>query len=429
MFFDLKSYLVGKHGGAYTPSADLPSWLMGKAKSGGIQEITGTLPLTVRSLASQVLENYRIYGESVQDGTPTPDNPVELTGLGVRTVNLFGKDSAIIMNNTALYSDGTITHESGSYCAYIPCKGNTKYTISKTPSMRLRVGSTEGIPVINMRINNYYNSTSTKLATITTSGNDKYLFIYYYSYVNGDRVPEEDIRATIMVVEGSTAPSSYIPYGYKLPITVTANGTTTDYPVYIGDSQLMAEEYVDYEEQKVYKWTKNIFPSAAAETQVVDGVTATCDGNGRYSFSGTATSTTFIYFTIPKFTYPDVSTTDFVVSFFNNPAVNAACSIGSTVPAGLSTANRVFTNSTAFSGQETSVVSVSINAGSSYNFELSPMVVLGTDVPSQFVPHIIAPTDPPVPFPDITLPKGEVTIDIDGELKPQATIKGEIKRI
>lgn len=41
---DLKSYLLGKHGGAYTPSADLPSYLMGKAKSGGIQEITGTLP-------------------------------------------------------------------------------------------------------------------------------------------------------------------------------------------------------------------------------------------------------------------------------------------------------------------------------------------------------------------------------------------------
>ena len=33
MFFDLKSYLIGKHGGAYTPPADLPSWLMGKKKS------------------------------------------------------------------------------------------------------------------------------------------------------------------------------------------------------------------------------------------------------------------------------------------------------------------------------------------------------------------------------------------------------------
>lgn len=33
MFFDLKSYLLGKHGGAYTPSADLPSYLMGRKKS------------------------------------------------------------------------------------------------------------------------------------------------------------------------------------------------------------------------------------------------------------------------------------------------------------------------------------------------------------------------------------------------------------
>lgn len=33
MFFDLKSYLIGKHGGAYTPSADLPSYMLGKAAS------------------------------------------------------------------------------------------------------------------------------------------------------------------------------------------------------------------------------------------------------------------------------------------------------------------------------------------------------------------------------------------------------------
>jgi hypothetical protein len=41
----------------------------------------------------------------------------------------------------------------------------------------------------------------------------------------------------------------------------------------------------------------------------------------------------------------------------------------------------------------------------------------------------LIPTDPPVPFPKITLPNGEATIDIEGELKPQAAITGEIKGV
>ena len=113
---DLQSYLRGK--GRNVPlkkgRLDLTSYMLGKAASGGIQEVSGTLPLTVRSRASQILKNYRIYGTE--------------SGAGVETEN-----------------------------------------------------------------------------------------------------------------------------GYKLPLKVTSNGTTTDYPVYIGDSQLMAEEYVDYAEQKIYK--------------------------------------------------------------------------------------------------------------------------------------------------------------------------------
>lgn len=46
---------------------------------------------------------------------------------------------------------------------------------------------------------------------------------------------------TFMFIEGSTAPDSYIPYH------------RTETPIYIGDTQLMQDEYVSYSEQKIYK--------------------------------------------------------------------------------------------------------------------------------------------------------------------------------
>ena len=41
--------------------------------------------------------------------------------------------------------------------------------------------------------------------------------------------------------------------GYKLPLTLTSGTESKDTDIYIGDSKLGAEEYVDYGEQKIYK--------------------------------------------------------------------------------------------------------------------------------------------------------------------------------
>lgn len=52
------------------------------------REITGTLPLSFTS-RGKPLTDYRISGNTVQDGTPAPDAPVDVVGCGVRTEQLF----------------------------------------------------------------------------------------------------------------------------------------------------------------------------------------------------------------------------------------------------------------------------------------------------------------------------------------------------
>jgi hypothetical protein len=263
MPINIQDYLLGRI--PVGRKIDIPAYLMAKAAGGKIQEITGTLPLYVRSRASQILKNYIIYGTA--------------SGAGVETENLWNENYENISTD--------LTYKSINV-------GNGQFTLStNTPlgtggsSLLLMPGQqSSGATTVNNGA--YYGSPRTVTSV------DGYVTLVYRIYDNKD---PRDYQT--MLTKGTTAPSSYIPHGYKLPITVTSNGTTTDYPIYIGDSQLMEGEYVDYEEQKIYK--------------LVDGV--------------------------------------------------------------------------------------------------------------------LTPIDPPVPLPDITLPQGEVTIDIEGDPKPQATVKGKIEQI
>lgn len=47
-----------------------------------IVEYTGTLPATLTGTKAGYLESYKIYGNTVQDGTPTPENPIVPSGCG-----------------------------------------------------------------------------------------------------------------------------------------------------------------------------------------------------------------------------------------------------------------------------------------------------------------------------------------------------------
>lgn len=43
------------------------------------------------------------------------------------------------------------------------------------------------------------------------------------------------------------------PEGYQIPLTNTSGEQSDTYPLYIGDAKLYEDEYVDYQEQKIYR--------------------------------------------------------------------------------------------------------------------------------------------------------------------------------
>lgn len=68
----------------------------------------------------------------------------------------------------------------------------------------------------------------------------------------------KEINDTIVAVKGSTAPTSYIPYGYEVDMSVSDGTTSTTTPIYIGSSPLGEDEYVDYREGKIYRMSGGV---------------------------------------------------------------------------------------------------------------------------------------------------------------------------
>ena len=158
-------------------------------------EYTGILPITITA-NGEVLIDYRIYGA---DG-----------GVGEPTENLWDNYFA---NGT--YESGGFRPNSFHICGVekIPIKADTRYSISYV--------STYPYP-INRQYLYEFDAQGERLRQIifagssfTTSSDVAFCTISVGSTTAG--IEPDDI-SDFMLVEDSTAPASYIPYGYKLPM-------------------------------------------------------------------------------------------------------------------------------------------------------------------------------------------------------------------
>lgn len=389
MFFDLKSYLIGKHGGAYTPSADLPSYLLGKSASGKIQEITGTLPLAVRSRASQVLKNYRIYGAS--------------GGVGDKTVNLFDKSN--VEQGCYYATNGVrVQNENHNESDYIPVEAGKTYTFYLK---RTKTGYGTFVNLYDVSRSFYKN-----IYDLINGAGYRNFTPDIDGYIRFNETPS--YATDYMFYEGSQD-KPYIPYGYQLPLTVRTENLWNDdwFDKYVSDNTI---KYVHI-----------------------------------YVGEGTFTCST----TCPKIPNPiDGYASRFI--FFLSGKVDTGVQ---------NDVNGVWNGSPRTVTSSEGYVTLCYRKLETYDvrpWEYETMIVEGSTAPETYIPYyntetpiyigdsplmegeyvdyeeqkiyklvngVLTPTDPPLPFPDIAIPKGEIAIDIEGELKPQATIEGLIKQI
>ena len=227
------------------PVNDSYARLWGRKSQGGYTVVTytGTLPATLTGTKAGYLHRYKIYGNTVQNGTPTPENPIVPQECGERTENQF--DVEEITHNGYSKNNFYGQVSSNNICAVIKrFEPNTDYCITWEFSSTSEVGvhnqmrlyaGTSLIGYVNSGA--VINFTQEQIDSITN-------VIAYFGTGNTD-----GFYKNFTIVQRSTAPESYIPYGYKLPLTSAGQGID----IYIGDDTISAEEYVDSGTGKIYR--------------------------------------------------------------------------------------------------------------------------------------------------------------------------------
>lgn len=169
-------------------------------------------PVTLE--AAKRLRQLTIYGNAVQDGTPSPDAPVDIRLCGDRTGNL--------LDYNRLWDE--VYYVNHFKCAKLYLKPNTQYTLSTNIPL-----SDTGYAGVYLSTNDTYISGDNSPASVnipaTVETDNSGLLVAIVRYAGNIVIipSEEDFKNGtywVMLNEGSEA-QPYEPYGYKVSGRVT----------------------------------------------------------------------------------------------------------------------------------------------------------------------------------------------------------------
>lgn len=212
----------------------------------------GTLPAQYSANGS-ILADYRIYGVS--------------GGVGDRTENLLD-ESTFVKGFYQTYGNeiriDPVSENSPIYRSFRQSFAPGTYTISFGNNVYLARAIVDGVMSENVgaNISSY---------TVTTQTGD-----IGFSMRRAASSSTPWNNNPTMLTEGSTAPAKYVPYGYEVDMGVSGGGTSTTTQIYIGSDPLGEDEYVSFEEQKIYRMRDGTLtptdpPVPLPELPTVDG--------------------------------------------------------------------------------------------------------------------------------------------------------------
>ena len=204
----------------------------------------GEQSITCNNAVHEPIYNMGIYGNSVQDGTPTPETPIEVESVGEKTKNLFDYISGFQsfsngITNT-LNGDGTITTvgiPSQNYIHIVKPKNITDvledgetYTLSQTlynVAIYAQIRETD----VNTQTSRYIISHRTP----STFKVDKSTYTYEINVQTTDSSSWGSESLTITngyQLEKGDVATGFEPYGYKIPVKATGKNLCSNEDIY-----------------------------------------------------------------------------------------------------------------------------------------------------------------------------------------------------
>lgn len=183
-------------------------------------------PIVISDASDNALRGLRIFGKSTQDGTPTPDAPVEIVSVENPTVTLCGKNLLTYPYNTTTKTTGGITftdNGDGSITVRGTATENVYFILTNTLDLGTTVMnainaeySTDGRYVVSKRI--YYNAASKVTSINIDTG----------VTVNETLYPQIEVGTIPTDYEPPKASQSFKVIHQLLGIPVTSGGNYTD---------------------------------------------------------------------------------------------------------------------------------------------------------------------------------------------------------
>lgn len=231
-----------------------------KAIKGG-NSLSGSTGYTVTDSVDYPLVGLKVYGKGTQDGTPTPENPVEITSVVEPTVTVCGKNLLGVTCQTTTKNGITFTNNSdGTYTLNGTATGEAVFTIIN----RLNISGTYKIIGCPPNGSNPTYNISVNVDGIWSINN--------YDIGNGSIInPSNYITIAIAIRSGVTCNNLV----FKPMITTDLTATYDDFEQYKGntatipyilnaipvssggnvtiDGQEYIADYVDFEEGKYHR--------------------------------------------------------------------------------------------------------------------------------------------------------------------------------
>lgn len=378
-----------------------------KLSASMIKTITGTLPLTFRSNGNDLL-NYRIYG--------TAD------GAGVQTENEFDYITAQILN-CYVSTNGTITYSAYDRGVIVPVQPSTTYTLvmKRYAKEGERVDDVSAVATTTLPERGtqgrmlFYAVYGDILQTFTTDADE---YFVYFKFCNTIKSHLDEQLQSIMLIKGSIAPTSHIPYGYKLPLTVES-----------GETENLFDENTVTRDQSINHETGNTFSSqssylsdyidindAVALSILISNVSGTIASQANRGWCYFDAQQNFISgitwigrtFTSVTFTVNSVPENAKYLRFSFDKNIDAITLVKGSTPPDHYIPHRYTSDIPIYIGDSKLLSSDYID------YESGKIVRDGT------------PQDPPLPLPAIETFKGKNTLD-STETLGEVTIKGQIK--
>ena len=237
---------------------DMFTMLAASKMNGGrdrLHELSGIPPLSFTA-KGKPLTAWSITGNTVQNGTPTPDTPQEVKAVGDRTGNLLNFED-LIAAPSGLMPDGQFTFP---HLLILYLKPNTTYTCASSGTGSITSTQSDLTRSIYFCRTDGQGSVNVSNPVTYTTDSTGRVFI---GFINHRTNAQQYLNKTayIWLNEGST-PLPYEPYGYKIPVATSADGTepiTT--PIYLDKPLYKIGNYADsinYAEQKVERRIKEL---------------------------------------------------------------------------------------------------------------------------------------------------------------------------